>query len=354
MIMNPFFEQFRASIEGSLKSFIAKNKEDLTSINIWGEDLMRRFSGFTGQGKMIRGGLVILSYLMYRGDSPAWIVKTASAVELLHSSLLIHDDIMDRDYIRRGEKTLFAQYQELGENEKYNDPLHFGESFGICAGDIGFFLAFEILSEVDIDPEAKRKIFSLWSKELTLVGLAQMQDVYFSISNLEPGEDEILDLYRFKTARYTFSLPLMSGAILADQSVKTVMQLEKLGECIGIIFQIKDDELDLFGDEKEIGKPVGTDIEEGKKTIFSHYLLKIVRGEDRKTVQNILHKKINTKSSLKTVRDIAQKAHVHDVIRKKILSLSEEAKQLIRDLNVEEKYRKILMGILEYNINRER
>ncbi|KKL45123.1 hypothetical protein LCGC14_2358850, partial [marine sediment metagenome] len=58
---------------------------------------MRRFSGFAGQGKMIRGGLVILSYLMYKGNDPGWIVKTASAVELIHSSLLIHDDIMDRD-----------------------------------------------------------------------------------------------------------------------------------------------------------------------------------------------------------------------------------------------------------------
>jgi geranylgeranyl diphosphate synthase type I len=354
MIMNPFFEQFRASIEGSIKTFITKKKDELSSVNIWGEDLMRRFSSFTGHGKMIRGGLVILSYLMYKSDSPGWIIKTASAVELLHSSLLIHDDIMDRDHVRRGEKTLFAQYQELGENEKYHDPVHFGESFGICAGDIGFFLAFEILSEVDINPEARGKIFSLWSKELTLVGLAQMQDVYFSISNLEPEEDEILDLYRFKTARYTFSLPLMTGAILADQDTKTLLHLEKLGECIGIIFQIKDDELGLFGDEEEIGKPIGTDIEEGKKTIYSHYLLKIVRGEDRKSVQNILHQKINTKSSLETLRNITKKAYVHDMIRKKILSLSDDAKQLIHGLNVEVKYRKILLDILEYNINRDR
>ncbi|HEB30197.1 MAG TPA: polyprenyl synthetase family protein [Spirochaetes bacterium] len=354
MTMNPFFEKYRASIEESIIAFLTKKKDELSSVNIWGEDLMRRFSGFAGQGKMIRGGLVILSYLMYKGNDPGWIVKTASAVELIHSSLLIHDDIMDRDYVRRGEKTLFAQYQELGENEKYHDPVHFGESFGICAGDIGFFLAFEILSEVDIYPEAKGKIFNLWSKELTLVGLAQMQDVYFSISNLEPGEDEILDLYRFKTARYTFSLPLMTGAILAGQDTKTALHLEKLGECIGIIFQIKDDELGLFGDEKEIGKPVGTDIEEGKKTIYSHYLLKSVRGEDRKSVQNILHQKINTKSALETLRDISQKAHVHDMIRKKILSLSEEAKQLIYGLNIEVKYREILLDILEYNINRER
>jgi geranylgeranyl diphosphate synthase type I len=354
MAMNPFFEQFRPSIEDSIREFISKKRDDLSSVNIWGNDLMQRFSGFLGQGKMIRGGLVILSYLMYAGEVPEWIIKTASAVELIHSSLLIHDDIMDKDQVRRGKKTLYAQYQELGEREKYLDYSHFGESLGICAGDIGFFLAFETLSEVDIDPDKKAKIFSLWSKELTLVGLAQMQDVFFSISGMEPEEEEILDLYRYKTARYTFSLPMMTGALLAGQDNKTAIHLEKLGECIGIIFQIKDDEIGLFGDELEIGKPIGTDIEEGKKTIYSHYLLKSARGEDKKSVQHILLEKINTRSAIATLKKIAQKAQVQDKIKTKILELSGKAKQLIQSLNIDIKYRDILLDILEYNIYRER
>ena len=354
MTTNPFFQQYRPSIEDSIRDFIAKKREELSSINIWGNDLMQRFSGFLGQGKMIRGCLVILSYLMYEGKVPEWIIKTASAVELIHSSLLVHDDIMDRDHVRRGNKTLFAQYQELGERKKYHDSAHFGESLGICAGDIGFFLAFETLSEIDINPDLKVEIFGLWSKELTYVGLAQMQDVYFSISGMEPGEDEILDLYRFKTARYTFSLPLMTGAILAGKDNKTIAHLEKLGECIGIIFQIKDDEIGLFGDELEIGKPIGTDIEEGKKTIYSHYLIKSLHGEDKKLVQNILSKKINTKSAIADLKKMAQKAHVQDKIKKKIFELSEKAGQLIQSLNIEVKYRNILLDILEYNIYRER
>jgi geranylgeranyl diphosphate synthase type I len=354
MTMSSFFQQFRPCIEDSIREFIAKKKEELSSVNRWGDDLMERFSGFLGQGKMIRGGLVILSYLMYAGDSPEWIIKTASAVELIHSSLLVHDDIMDRDQVRRGKKTLFAQYQELGENNRYRTPDHFGKSFGICAGDIGFFLAFETLSEIDMHPEEKAAIFRLWSKELTHVGLAQMQDVYFSMSHTQPGEKEILDLYRYKTARYTFSLPLMTGSLLAGQDTKTVACLEELGECLGIIFQIKDDELGLFGDEQEIGKPIGTDIEEGKKTIFSHYLLESARGADRKSVQDILLKKANTAMALETLKKIALKAGVQDKIKNKILELSKNAERLIRSLNIEVKYRALLLDILEYNINRER
>jgi geranylgeranyl diphosphate synthase type I len=112
-----------------------------------------------------------------------------------------------------------------------------------------------------------------------MVGVAQMQDVAngaikpvstnpFRDAPCEPREEDILTLYRYKTGRYTFSLPLALGATLAGAADETRTALEEAGEDLGILFQLKDDELGLFADEAELGKPVGADIREDKKTLY--------------------------------------------------------------------------------------
>ena len=352
--MNLFFQKYSNSIENYLKNFLLKRQIELSDINKWGKDLMERFADFSLHGKMIRGGLIILSYQMFTNDTPDLIIQIASALELIHSSLLIHDDIIDRDNIRRGKKTLFYQYKELGEHENHTDSYHFGESLGICAGDIGFFLAFEILSKLETTREIKEKVLSLWSKELTFVSLAQMQDCYFSISIKKAGEEEILNLYRYKTARYTFSLPLMTGAIAAGQDSKTILQLEKLGENLGIIFQIKDDEIGLFGNESEIGKPVGTDIKEGKKTLYSLYLSEITMDKYREKIRTIFNQKKITPSTLLCLREIAEKSGVRDKIHNKMLNLKEKAESLITSLSVDNVYKDVLSRMLQFNMERTR
>ena len=102
---------------------------------------------------------------MFKNEIPDWIIQTASAFELIHSALLIHDDIIDKDQIRRGSQTIFYQYKELGEKDKRQESYHFGESLGICAGDIGFFLAYELLSGLLAESKIKEDIF-LQKKEV--------------------------------------------------------------------------------------------------------------------------------------------------------------------------------------------
>src|SRR5258708_9868215 len=126
---------------------------------------------------MLRGSLVLFLSECYTGKITEDAVRIASAMELFHSSLLIHDDIMDNDTQRRGYQTIFAQYQSLGEKKKLLDPRHFGESMGICTGDISFFLAFQLLSSIG-DSSIKQRIIDVYMNEMISVGLAQMQDVY--------------------------------------------------------------------------------------------------------------------------------------------------------------------------------
>jgi len=346
-------EKYKSHIEKYLREFFQLLKEELAGVNRWGSDLAERLMYFCIQGKMIRGTLTMASCEMLSGGVSPWIIPVAGAFEIIHSSLLIHDDIMDRDSYRRGEKTIFSQYVEMGDREIHDDSSHFGKSLGICAGDIGFFLAQKILADAGVHLETKNRILGFWANELVRVGLAQMQDVYFSTSRQAVQEREILDLYRFKTARYTFSIPLVTGAIASRADEKTISFLEELGEHLGIIFQIKDDELGLFGTEEETGKPVGTDIREGKKTLYAYYLVKA--APDAGEILNALYeKKEITASDLQKIQDIVESAGVHEMVERKISMHKNEALKLIDALGIEERWKKTLRELVFYMHERTR
>ena len=359
--MKEFFKRYRTEIERELHSFFQAHEKALRGINPWGDDLLKRFQRFSTQGKMIRGGLIILSYLMFRTTLIRPVLQLAAAIEIVHSSLLIHDDIMDRDLIRRGEPSLYRQYSLLGEERGIIEADHFGESFAICAGDIGFFFAYEILSKLELASEVRELIQASWSRAFTTVGLAQMQDMFFSGIENEVGEKEILELYRSKTALYTFSLPLATGAIAAGEDKSIIEKLKRIGEHMGIAFQIRDDELDLFGREHETGKPVGTDIEEGKKTLYYLYLIRLLSraGEqlsdrERAVLQSITHRSDRNGSAIVELREVAEKYGIRAQVQKKMEELSSKAEKLIISLPAREEYREVLLEVLHHNAERKR
>ncbi|MBN1897898.1 MAG: polyprenyl synthetase family protein [Spirochaetes bacterium] len=351
--MKTFFSKKRQLIGKYLIQFFKKKVKKL-KINRWGQDVIQRFEHFARQGKMIRGLLVILSYSMYKNRLDHNAVAVASAMELLHSSFLIHDDIMDKDLLRRGLKTIFHQYSELGKSEHFNQAYHFGESMGICAGDIGFFFSWEILSNLKLKSNIKDTILNYWAQENQYVGLAQMQDVYLGLSHKKIEEKDILDLYRYKTARYTFSLPLALGALMAGQKKNTVTRLEKIGENLGIIFQIQDDYLGLCGDVKITGKPVGSDIKEKKKTLYYLTLMEKVNKTEKEKLENIFGNPDITIPMIGFVQKLIEKYKIDSFIFHKMKVLSQKTAILITSLNIARKYKKILIELLEYSLARKK
>ncbi len=268
-----------------------------------GRDAANRLEEYTSRGKMLRGGLVILGYDLFNGNGVAAqatrdssgsqaALLAGAAMELFQSGLLAHDDIMDRDRVRRGAATMHVGYEHMLERGRYDDPPHHGEALAICVGDLAYFAAFQLLTEMPVAASRTVQAVHIAARELCVVGIAQMQDVAngaarphsmnpFRDAPTDPSEEDILRLYRYKTGRYTFSLPLALGCTIAGGSDEDRLALEEAGEELGILFQLKDDELGLFADEKVLGKPVGADIRENKKTIFRHRLLARADAETR-------------------------------------------------------------------------
>lgn len=348
------FSHYKALIEDYLKSYLNRTGNEFSFVNSWGSDVMRRLLDFTLPGKMIRGGLIILAGDMLCGPHYQDSIALAGGMELAQSSLLIHDDIMDRDLTRRGAPSFFAQYKTWAQGKKLAEPYHFGEAMGICAGDIGFFLLYDIISTLKTEPHTKISLLKLLSRELIVVGLAQMQDVYFGATDQSAPEKDILSLYRHKTARYTFSLPLLLGATLSGASPDVLDKLSTLGEDMGIIFQLRDDELDIFGDEAKIGKPVGSDIRENKKTFYHALLFQMVEGPDREKIKTIFGNPDASTDDVIFIHNLIHRYAIHEIIQKKIDHHRQNAQNILHNLRISDSFRETLDELLLYLEKREK
>ena len=344
--MHRFFTDTQTEIQRFLKGYLGDKAVELSSINPWGRDACDRLALFCLGGKMIRGGLTVLAARLFGSADIKEATKAGAAIELLQGAFLIHDDIMDRDAMRRGEPSLFHQYQNLGQEKDFQDALHFGESMGICVGDISFFLVVEILSQLDVSPAICRKLTGLCAREITSTCTAQMQDVYWGYSGEPKDEREILDLYVYKTGRYTFSLPLSVGAVLTGQPEGTLSMLQEIGGHLGIVFQIKDDELSLYGDEAETGKPVGSDVKEGKTTLFKHTLYRRATEAQRERLDRLFGSRTLTTSDLQYIRGLLDRYSIREGLEKVAQRHAEQARSLIASLpGTDELYRGILLEL---------
>ncbi len=230
-------------------------------------------------GKKIRPSLAVLSSEAVGGTAEE-ALKTAAAVELIHTFSLIHDDIMDKDDMRRGEPSVHVLY---------------GEPMAILAGDTLFAKAFEIVLETRIDGVSyERVVNALKTVVDSCINICEGQasDMTFE-GNFEVSEAEYMNMIYKKTGAL-ISAATRSGAIIGGGSPEQVETLTEYGKLIGLAFQIQDDYLDVVSDEENLGKPVGSDIIEGKMTLMVVHALSNASAEDKKELVSILNAETDT------------------------------------------------------------
>jgi len=353
MTSGAYFDRSRRRLRADLGTFLAAKRDDVARLRPWGRDILRRLETFTRNGKMIRGGLVALGCDMAGGRAGAAAVRAGTALELIQSGLLIHDDIMDRDPRRRGGPSIHEQYARLAPGGGRAGDAHFGTSMAICAGEIAIFLAFEAVAGLAGPSKRAAAVQNLFASEFGLVGLGQMLDIEAGTTREILPQRTILEIYRYKTARYSFYLPLAAGWVLGGGPGRVRPALERLGEDLGLAFQIKDDELGLYGSTGATGKPVGSDIREGKRTLFAAGLLNRAGGPDAARLARIFGRPDATEADIRFVRGLAERLGVREDVRRVMVRLGRRAGERIRALPVRENHREILQGLLEYILNRK-
>ncbi|MFW5689461.1 MAG: polyprenyl synthetase family protein [Spirochaetota bacterium] len=343
----------REGIIAALRGIDANEGPGLDEVNSWGEDLRGRLVEFTSRGKLIRGSLVAAAAEAL-GRAPDHAVYTAAAaVELVQSFLLIHDDIMDEDPIRRGVPAVYEQYRRHACDRGFRNPARFGESMGICGGDVAVLLAVSAIGGCELYGETRIRLITLLSREIAKVGVAQMADVANGHSPKAASEEEILAVYRYKTGRYTFSLPLMMGAIIAGADGDVIQALSTWGELEGMIFQIRDDHLGIMGDTDEIGKPTGSDISSNKQTLHRlHLLARLPESKWADVAAYFGHDQLS-EGQVKRVREALVGTGTVALLESRVAALREEAAAALDRLALPPERRAVFDEIDAYNAARD-
>jgi geranylgeranyl diphosphate synthase type I len=309
-------QAFKSIIDQHTTHVFADTFSTLPRINRWHPDALARLKDITLKGKSIRGSLILLVEKLLTGEMSKSAKDVAVAMEVFQTSILAHDDFIDHDDKRRGTHSLPSQYKELAGKESLEPAEHVGNSLAICAGDIGFFLSYFLLNEVETSPDIRQKIIRAVSGEYALIGMAEMEDIAFAANDAMPSADAVISMYTYKTARYTFSLPFMIGAILSHKDDAFVSQLSQLGEDIGVLFQIHDDELSLTGSQSKTGKVVGNDIRENKKTLHRILLEELSNPSQKETLHKLFGNPALALLDMSLVQQLLKDTGAYDRIEK--------------------------------------
>ena len=300
------------------------------------------------KGKGIRGSLVYITDEIFNLEiNENNLFYLAAFFEIIHTSLLIHDDIMDDDTLRRGGKTIHFYYEEKFKKIKTNDLI--GKNFAINIGDIGFFVGFDFLNKIQIESKIKSQLFSLIIKEYIQVALAQMDDVFFSQTINEPRVDEILKIYLYKTARYTFVLPILATLFVKNHQYFYNKNFLSILEKLGIIFQISDDLIGFLSEQT--GKDLGSDIRENKKTIIRYFLIKELKNNNLK---NFFGNKKIKKEEIKKLKRFFENSKAKNQIYKIINNYKDEIVINLDRYNYPQKFKNLLFEFIDYLISRKK
>ncbi|WP_051389256.1 polyprenyl synthetase family protein [Arthrobacter sp. 35W] len=229
-----------------------------------------------GGGKRLRPKLVMASYAGLGGRDLGAAAQVGAAFELLHTALVIHDDVIDNDFRRRGRPNIAGHYRSslavAGLDSRAAD--HRGQSAAIIAGDLALAGAFTLLGRTDVAAPVRAKLLDLLDEAVFSSAAGEMLDLAYSAlgpgSAFGKGPDAhaVLGMTRLKTAVYSFEAPLRAGAILAGAGAHVEDTLAAIGENTGVAYQLVDDLLGVFGKSSTTGKSTTSDLAEGKFTLL--------------------------------------------------------------------------------------
>mgnify|MGYP005837613235 CR=1 FL=1 len=286
-------------------------------------------------GKRLRPCIAMIACESVKGDIIK-IIPFSIALELVHNFTLVHDDIMDKSKLRRNIPAVHIKY---------------GEPTAILAGDLLFAKAFESMHNITIDYSAFKNIEYGLIDCVKKICEGQQLDLEFEKRKII-SEDEYIEMICKKTAIF-FQFAAEGGAILGGGNSDEIHALNEYGLNLGLGFQIWDDYLDISSDEKTLGKDIGNDIRNGKKTLIAVHCLNSANGNDKELLEDIFGNSYATEQQVKQVYDLFIKLKSIDYAKNCALNYCEKAKKALNLLN--DSYpKKLLLELATYAISRRK
>ena len=352
------FLEDRQLVEAQLKTALT----DLSSSSQrfpWDDDLIKMTIPFVTAGKLFRGSLILG---MYRALAPRRAVKNiasavyvASSIEFYGSAILIQDDIMDRDERRRGMQTIHTQIAQKAAQSGYADAAHIGESIAICLGDTLLFLASEMILRSSFNAQVKLRVLDISHRELQLLPLAQAEDLRMAAAPMTAvSEEQILAMFAGKTGRYSVRWSLEIAAALAELDAAATQAIRTIGEGIGVLYQLRDDYLGLYGDSSVTGKSTNGDVRENKKTLYNLYLRKLPASPEQERAVAIFESHAASDLEVAEVKEILNTLGVTAAVQETITQRAAVIQKEILEAPLPAAAQQLLTTVLDFVTARQK
>lgn len=286
-LFNEFAKKFIPQIDAEIVHLF--ERKILTSKGLHRE-LYRDLKEYcTRPGKRIRPLIFLAGYLKYSrgGKKTRETVKIAAALELMHSFLLIQDDIIDRAVLRRGKPALHVTAAK--KYARYSKNASVGNDVALVMADILFALAVELIAEAKFGGTQKDAFLRLFAETYARTAYGQILDVLYSRPKSVPAVDVAGEIISEKTAHYTVVYPLLMGYVLSGGfDKKEIERIHDFALPLGMAFQIRDDILGVYGNSRSTGKSSNSDIKEGKTTMLVAHTIQELKPQDARRFITLL------------------------------------------------------------------
>jgi geranylgeranyl diphosphate synthase, type II len=339
-------------VNQAINEFFEESINNATAIDASYRQLWETMYGWIRSGgKKLRPRMTLLSYKAFGGAETQSLIPVAAAQELLHLSLLIHDDIIDRDYKRYGTLNIAGRYKVAYSKfiTDQDEQTHFAHSAAILAGDLMIAGAYQLIASSRLNSIDKATAQQLLSRSIFEVAGGELLDTESSFVPYTDGD--ALKIARYKTASYSFVTPLLTGASAAGATQNQLALLENFATSLGIAFQLVDDLLGVFGEEETTGKSTMSDITEGKRTFMVECAVNAMTIVEK----NRFHKSFgNHKASDSDIEDVKQlliSTGAKKATEQKIRDYAVQSKESLSKLKLSEKYQeefeKLIIAVTE-------
>lgn len=316
----------------------------------------------SSMGKALRPSILLFSCGAAGGHEKE-AIPAASAVEMYHTWTLVHDDIIDNDDLRRGKPTVHNQFYNIAKKRGYSekDAENYGKNIAILVGDIqhawSVSLFTDLYSKYKFDPALVLELIGGLEKTVSpLLIEGETLDIQYErkeISRL--SKEKIIDMSAKKTGElysYSAKIGTMIGLKKADENHPLVRAISSFCFNCGVAFQLQDDILGLISEEKKFGKPIGSDIREGKRTTIVWYAYKNASSEEKKKLIRLIGNKKATKEEIRQAINLLTYLNGIKETEKLALSYIAKAKKYLKEIP-NSPYKKILEAWANFMVKRE-
>jgi geranylgeranyl pyrophosphate synthase len=290
------------------------------------------------KGKRLASCSSLLVYKGYAGELDDRILNVCVGVELFRHSILIHDDLVDQDEIRRGEKAFHKLFSVVRDKR-------FGEGTAIFVGNAMYALSLQVLRGSGFSEKKISKIMHLFEDGYRAVNESQVLDLLFEYG--KPDVEEWRTMAS-KRAAALFRTTILTGAILGEAPERDLRLLEDAATHIGYAFDIQDDIIDTFASKEQYGRAPGGDLMHGKKPLHVVHALKLAGEEGLKTLRNLTGRKSLTREELEAARRIIRESGALDAAKDESQRHAEAAKELIAETSLGDETKEFFSSFISY------